>query len=246
MAEARMPIDPNLTVGQLIVHFNQAIPIFDKYGIPYYLEGRSTLAQACLAKGAPLEKVLKEMEAGGARTVPKPPPGGDWQGASMESVICFIVHSHHVNTRRLLDRIGVALDGIMKKEGNSKWGVVRDLFARVDVELRDHMLEEEKVIFPYLIYAERAMAQGSTALELIQRDKRFSESIRNILFEHRFMDRGFTEIEKLVYLFQAEDLRHGPGDLDAALKELKSDNEMHIRLENNNLLKRTALLGLME
>lgn len=162
-------------------------------------------------------------------------------------MIHYLIHVHHVKTRELLDSIKRELAELLKNGRYSPtFTLVQELFQKVDADLRNHMLEEEKTIFPYLIYSERALKKGSAAEHLLQKDKKFTDSVRDILFEHRFMDRGFHEIEKLVFLFGQTGGPMPVEPLTQALRELKRDNEKHVRLENHFLLKRAAQLNLMD
>ncbi len=234
-------------VRQIAIEIPNAVSLFEKYGINYYLEGEKSLEQACVAGGIPFERVqleLREIESSQAAGYAQEP---DWSRETMAAVIHYLLRVHHVKTRLMLDNIELALAQLTKGiSGSSKLDLVREMFLRVDKELRNHMLEEEKTVFPYLVYAERELAKGTAVEKIPQKEKSFSDSIRNILFEHRFMDKGFHEIEKLVLLFKEDRTLASLEPLDKALNELKKDNQKHVHLENNILLKRTAQLGLMD
>ena len=234
-------------IGQIAIELKEAAPLFEKYGIHYYLEKDKTLSEACQAARIPLDQVesgLKKSETLPSLWLAHEP---DWGKESMASLIRYLVHVHHVKTLLLLDIIDRELSKLLNKNQEAlRLGVVRDIFVKVNGESRRHMLEEEKMIFPYLVYAERVLARGEVLAEKAPKEKSFSDSIRNILFEHRFMDRGFAEIEKLVYLFRDDSGGKIMDPLVEALIELKKVNEKHVQLENEVLLKRAAQLGLMD
>ena len=242
-----MEITAEQPISQIAIEVTEAVSTFERYGIDYYKDGEKTLKEACSAVAVPLEQVeseLSQKEPIPALWYTKEP---DWGRETMAALIHYIVHIHHVKTRSLLDDMEGELAKLMKGEREpSKLAVIRDLFLQFAVKLQDHMLEEEKVVFPYLIYAERALKNGAEASNIAPKDKVFSNSIRDILFEHRFMDRGFNEMEKLVYLFNETEGGKPLKSMAEKLKVLEKENQKHIHLENNILLKRGTQLGLME
>lgn len=241
-----MEIDHNQTTGQIAVEVKEAVPIFEKYRINYYREGNQTLLEACQAAGASLEQVESELN----RLEPVPTEWytqePNWRQETMESLIHYIVRVHHVRTRVALDDIERALAKLSINEAEpSELGIVRTLLLKLDSELREHLREEEEQVFPYLIKAERAFKKGEPVEKITQKSEGFSNPIREVLFEHGMMDREFKEITKLLFLFkQAGD--GGPFEPVAeAFAELEKDNQKHIHLENNILLKRAAQQGLL-
>lgn len=165
----------------------------------------------------------------------------------MKSIIHYIIHIHHVNTRFLLERMEKEIDrSIMQEHGHSGMQVVQKNFMEFAVKLEAHMREEEKEIFPFLIFAEGVLKKGIELSKVLPPSRAFQDSVRDVLFEHRFMDRGFEQMEKLVGLFQQNGLQKGLDVIERAMKELEKDNQKHIHLENDFLLKKAALLGLMD
>jgi regulator of cell morphogenesis and NO signaling len=245
--EMDMEINHNQTTGQIVVEMKEAIPIFEKYEINYYKEGEKTLKEACLAADAPLEQVeaeLNNVEAVPTEWYTQEP---NWRVESMASLIHYIVHVHHVRTRLALDNIERALARLSKGQVEpSELSMVRTLFLKLDSELREHLREEEELVFPYLIKAERALKKGEPVEKISQNSDGFSDPIREVLFEHGMMDREFKEIQKLIFLFKkAGD--GGPFEpLAETFGELEKDNKKHIHLENNILLKKASQLGFLD
>jgi regulator of cell morphogenesis and NO signaling len=240
-----MEIRSGQSTGQIAVEVKEAIPVFEKYGIDYYPEGNRSLKNACLAAGAPLEEVESELKKIELVSPEQDTPERDWNKETMASLIHYLVQVHHTKTRLELDHIEKELAGL--NEGNkepAELGVIRTLFLKLDDEFREHLQAEEELVFPYLIRAERAMQRGEQAVKTFQNFNSFSNPIRDILFEHGMMDREFKQIEKLTFLFFQENGGEHFRNLVLAFKELEKDNEKHIRLENNILLKRAVQLGL--
>ncbi len=243
-----MEIDYSKPIGRIAVEISGAVSLFEKYGIDYYREAEKELVTACSIAGAPLDQVESEL-----KKIKEPIPAlwyqqePDWSRETMASLIHYIVQVHHTKARSLLDDIVRELD--LSRETKQEPGrlqVLRNLFLEFEAELRNHLLEEEETIFLYLIHTERALEKGQAPGNLAPMEKGFSNSIREILFEHRFMDRGFEQIEKLMHLINDEASAVSLKNLVEALSALKKDNEKHVHLENRKLFGRSAQLGLMD
>ena len=234
-------------VGRTAIELKEAVPIFEKYGIQYYPEGERALRDVCSAAGISVDQVESELRKSETLSPSWLAREPDWEKETMAALIRYIIPVHHIKTCLLLDSIDRVLGRLVDRNLEpQRLGVVRDIFMNVNGELRHHMLEEETTIFPYLVYAERALAGKGASENLVKKGKSFADSMRNILFEHRFMDKGFLEMEKLVFLFWDDSGAKEMDPLVEALEELKKDNMKHIYLENNFLLKRAALLGLID
>jgi regulator of cell morphogenesis and NO signaling len=241
-------VEPAKAVGQMAAESREFIPVFERLGINYYSEGSLSLEEACRAAGIPLEQAMGELEGTEGAREEWYRQERDWQRESMGELIDYIVHVHHVNTRLKLDHIeGILAKWSRDSQSPSKMGVVQGLFIKLDADLREHLNEEEERVFPYLIRAERSAAKGEPFPPLPEIFGDFNNSLRALLFEHAMMDREFKEISKLICLFGAGDRQWKSigSSLELAFLELERDNQKHIHLENNILLKRAAQQGLL-
>lgn len=245
----RPPVDPDRAVGQMAVERKEVIPIFEKYGINYYSEGHFSLTEACGIAGVDLDKVLEELSeapcAPGAWAEGEP----DWSRESMASMIEFIVHVYHAPTREKLSEIEAILAKCSReKMALPRLNFIQGLFLKLDVELRDHFRVEEVTVFPFLIRAERALQASKNLPPLPAVSEDFVNPIRALLFEHGMMDREFKELAKLIFLLGKEegDWKLIAPTLEELFQELDKDNEKHIHMENNVLLKRASQMGLLD
>jgi regulator of cell morphogenesis and NO signaling len=241
-----MKISSSQSTGQIAVEMKEAIPVFEKYGINYYTQGDQSLKIACVAANAPLERVESELAKAEFVPVQWYSQERDWRQEPMAILIYYIVHTHHVKTRWELDNIENFFVNRSKTEVEpSEFNLIRTLFLKLAAELREHLKEEEEKVFPYLIRAERALKPGGLGPKAFPNADGFSNPIRNILFEHGMMDREFKEIEKILFHFNAAG---GDcfGSLTQSINELAKDNQKHIHLENNILLKKASQLGLLD
>jgi len=242
-----LKIDPNQSIGQISIEIPEAASIFENYKINFYKDRGKNLIQACLSAEISSEQVELELNQCPSPTVQANHKEPDWDQKTMAELIHHILQVHHVNTRSLLNSIRKELSHLFLTGAEpNRIKTIQDLFQDFSSKLEAHMLEEEREIFPYLIFAERAIKKSGDVSTTLPEDNGFSHSIHDVLFEHRFMDRGFLEMEKLVNVFNENDDRNNLNFLSHKLKELEKDNQKHIHLENDFLLKRAALLRLMD
>jgi regulator of cell morphogenesis and NO signaling len=244
-----MKVSPTQTVGQIAVEFKEAIPIFEKYEINYYTGGTRCLKDACYLANVPLEEVTATLEK--IESAPKEwyTQERDWRQEPMAELIDYVVNVHHAYTRAQLDQIEKMLARLLVEKGsqNPKLLAVNHLFLKMAEELKDHLREEEEVVFPYLIQAERAMERKEPVPKPFAGYSIVNHPIRVLLFEHGMMDREWREIGEQTghFLAPLED-RQLLQPLYEAMKELEKDNRKHVHLENNILLKRAVEMGLLE
>ncbi len=244
-----MKVDPAQAVGQIAVEFKEAIPVFEKFNINYYSEGNRTLREACYIAGVPMENIAAALEEVQHRHQEWYKQEPDWWNESMADLIVYIVGVHHVYTRGQLNRIEEMLDALTAKKGksNPELIAVRRLFLKMAEDLRVHLLREEETVFPYLIQAERAVQRNEPIPRPFTGYNSFTHPIRALLFEHGMMDREWRDIVQLTHHFEPPaSQRKMLRPLYEAMKELEKDDEKHIHLENNILLKKATQMGLLD
>jgi regulator of cell morphogenesis and NO signaling len=243
-----MKLHSSQTVGQIAVILKESIPVFNKHKIDYYSEGGRSLENACYLAGASLEQVMRELE--------EAPPAGeewyaeepDWANEPMSELADHIVKTHHAYTRQQFDRIEKMLDELIGKGGfpHTDLETVRYLFRHMSADQRDHMLEEEEVVFPYLAEVERDLQRGRPIPHPFQGYSPSTHPLRVLMSDHGMMGREWRKIEDLTHEFTPP-AGAGPElqELYKAIRELEKDNQKHIHLENNILFHRAEQLGLL-
>lgn len=244
-----MKIDTSLTVGQIAAAHQETIPVFDKFKIDYCTQGSRSLKQACYLAGIPLEKIVREFEA-------LAPPAGewyesepDWREKPMAELMDHIVSKHHVFTRRQLDLIEKLLEDLMESATLPAPGIarLRELFNDMSRDWRAHLLEEEKVVFPYLAEVEMAVQRGQRIPRAFQDLRSQVHPIRILQEENAIMGREWAKIREMTSNFDPP-----PGasqdvlDLYRAFQELEKDNRKHMHLENNLLFQKAKQWGALK
>ncbi|HJT23457.1 MAG TPA: DUF542 domain-containing protein [bacterium] len=244
-----MKIHPSLTVGQIAVNLKENIPVFEKYKIDYFNQGGHSLKDACYVAGVPLEKVLQELEALPMLKEEWYASEPDWRQEPMAVLTDYIIRIHHVYTRLQLERIEKLLDGLMatKPSATDAVSVLHGFFIHMAQDLRAHLLEEEDVVFPYLVEVDRAIQAGKPIPRRFQDYNILTHPIRILQEDHGIMGREWSKIEELTNDFTPPpNASQGLRDLYQAFKDLEMDNRKHFHLENNILFHRAMQLGLLE
>ncbi len=243
-----MKLHSSQTVGQIAVILKESVPVFNKYKIDYYSEGGRSLENACYLAGAPLEQVTRELEEAPPASEEWYAGEPDWPNAPMCELADHIVKTHHVYTRQQMDRIEKMLEDLAGVDGNRSQALemVREIFLKMSKDLRDHMVEEEEVVFPYLVEGERNIQRGRPIRRLFEGYTSYTHPLRILQSEHGMMGREWKTILELTQDLQPP---HGASqaltDLYKAFEELLKDNKKHIHLENNILFHRAEQLGLL-
>lgn len=142
--------DHATTLGALAAQRPASMAVFERLGLDYCCGGGRTLSEACraagLEPGAVLEAIAAEEGAGvafGER---------DWTGATMTELADHIEATHHAFVRDALTRLDSVMPRVLAAHGASdpRLHELSEVFARFAAEMRDHMIREERVLFPWL------------------------------------------------------------------------------------------------
>jgi regulator of cell morphogenesis and NO signaling len=145
------------TVGELVACDYRTAAVFERFGIDFCCGGRRTLAEACrgtaVDPGA-IERALLALppKSDGDQTDVTPWP--------LDGLIDHIVATHHAYTRVALERIERLLAKLVEVHGarHSELTRVAAAWNTLGHDLLQHMMKEERILFPYI--REMAAAQG--------------------------------------------------------------------------------------
>jgi regulator of cell morphogenesis and NO signaling len=226
-----MPLDPNNTVGQLVVERPGRSRILEQLGIDYCCGGRKPIAQVCREKGLSLPDVLQKIESADAESTANAPAGADPATMTLGELCDHIERAHHAWLRQELPRLAGLLNKLANAHGDRDPRLVSlaDIFESFAYDLFAHMQKEERVLFPALRRMERGELEDAQAGLL-------DAPIGVMLEEHD---------EAGVALRAMRDLTDGfavpPGACNThravldALRTLEADMHQHVHKENNIL-----------
>jgi regulator of cell morphogenesis and NO signaling len=224
-----MKVTSEQSVAEIATANPAAARVFERLGIDYCCGGKLSLRAACERANVALAAALESLERrqpAQEQSAPVDAPLGD--------LTRYIVERHHNFVRRESPRIQALLAKVSQKHGRSHGELfeVQRLFAALDGELAQHMMKEERILFPYI----EARAGGITAPACfgsvenpIAQMIADHEDAGAILSEVRALTNGYTPPEGACPTFRA---------LYAALEEFERDLHWHVHLENNIVFPR--------
>ncbi|MBC8014833.1 MAG: iron-sulfur cluster repair di-iron protein [Sporomusaceae bacterium] len=219
-------------VGTIVVEFPQAAEIFKKHRIDFCCGGDKLLAVAAKELNLDVDTVVEELnqayitiEASNQKNEEK-----DWRQVPLSQLIDHIVATHHVYLQRELPQISEFVTKILRVHGvaHSELSKVHKLFHTLKMELEQHLITEEEVLFPLIKEYEKTPSSL-----LLGKIKEVTHAIEN---EHEQAGDVIKELRKITNQYNL------PSDACTSyrlayqkLEEMESDIFQHIHLENNIL-----------
>ena len=231
-----MSIEKTETVGGHAAAYPSSKRVFEKLGMDYCCGGKISLQEACAKHGVDVDELIGLLTR--AESV-----GGDSRGAeldfthmSLAALSDHIVREHHVFTRDENARINALLEKVCRVHGGNHEELfeIQKIFGTFRLELENHMLKEEQMLFPYISLMESSLGFGLAVPPAPFGTTR--NPVRVMISEHDAAAEQLREMRRLTNNFEA------PADacvtyqtLYEALEGLEKDLHQHIHLENNIL-----------
>jgi len=225
-------IHTTMTLGEIAAAFPGVIPALEQLGLDYCCRGGRTLAGAVEAAGLDLAAVLTTLRTTVDGETREQAEERDWRAATMTELADHIEATHHAFVRDAMEQLSALLPKVIEAHG-SEHGELRSLAPVVDAladDLRDHMVREERVLFPWLRRLERkSEIQGGPPWSV-------RRPIDCMVHDHDEVAIALGKIRELTAGYQPP-----PGAcptytrLYGLLGELERDTHVHIHKENNIL-----------
>jgi len=226
------------TVGEIVAADFRAATVFEQFGIDFCCGGRRSVAEACQSAAVDPQAVALALEA-------LPPPDardeGDVTCWPVERLIDHVVDTHHAYVRSALPTIGSYLARLVEVHGGRHPELMRvaQSFSEMSRGLVQHMMKEERVLFPYV----RELASRRDDSSMPSPFGTVENPIRMMEQEHREAGDEMRLIRDLTNGYSA------PGDgcttyrvCFAELERFERDLHRHVHLENNVLFPRAIEL----
>jgi regulator of cell morphogenesis and NO signaling len=229
----------NATVGDIVASDFRAAGVFERFGLDFCCGGRQSLADACHAAAADPDAVIRELEALPAAEH-EDDDAANWP---LDRLIDHIQSVHHAYVRDALPQIMGHLQRLVEVHGagHPELALVAAAFDRLKSELKQHLLKEEQVLFPYV----RELAERTEQVcgGLVSPFGTVENPIRMMEREHREAGDELHMIRKLTRNYAApEDGCTTYAVCMAELREFERDLHRHVHLENNVLFPRAIAL----
>jgi len=221
----------NQSVGDIVAQLPKASSVFKKHKIDFCCGGKKSLSQAVMEAGADENIVVKELQKAYEESVTIK-SDIDFTQMSLSELINHIESTHHFYVKNTLPEISEYANMIMSAHGINHHELyeVHKLFNNLRTELEQHLVKEEKILFPLI--KEYEAEPSDTILNEI---KTVMKETQN---EHETAGEVLRQLRKITQDYMI------PGDVCATfcvtyqkLTELEEDLFEHIHLENNILFK---------
>ena len=228
-------INTSKTVAEYAIEHPSSKRVFEKLKIDYCCGGKISLEEACNKNDVSVDELAQLLQAEEARDVSadfEP----DHAGMSLASLADHIVRKHHVFTRDEDARVAALLDKVCSVHGhhNPKLLEIQMIFGTMRLELENHMLKEERMLFTYIALMESSLAFGLPVLPAPFGTTR--NPVRVMMSEHDTAAEQLRAIRELSDDFQPPEWACATyRTLLEALEGLEKDLFRHIHLENNIL-----------
>lgn len=225
-----MSVPMNSMVGDIVANDFRTAAVFQQFGIDFCCGGRRSLHDACRAAEANPDAVLRALAE-------LPAADGDEDAARwpIDRLIDHIVETHHGYVRGALPTIDRYLGKLVEVHGarHPELVQIRRCFASVADELRQHMMKEEQVLFPYV---KDLAGRGETCGHMRSPFGTVANPIAMMEREHREAAHDLRLISELTNGYTP------PADgcstyavCMAELARFEQDLHRHVHLENNVL-----------
>lgn len=226
------------TVVDIVLADARAAGVFEQFGIDFYCAGRRSLADACRRAATDPAMVIRELEA----LSPPAVADDDVMHGPVDRLIHHILAVHHAYVRSAVPAIERHLRAIQAVHGAAHPELRRigEIFGAVSGNLEQHMIKEERILFPYL----RELAAGGPLRGVGMSPFGTVENpIRMMEREHREAADEVRLIRELTNRY----VRPADGGVayETCLTELSRfeyDLHRHLHLENNVLFPRVLVL----
>jgi regulator of cell morphogenesis and NO signaling len=223
-------IDRTTPIGNIAAELAGCLPVFDRLGLDYCCHGQRSLAEACEVAGVAVERVIEEIRA--AYRCPQPIHEHNWAGATMTELADHIESTHHARARETFARLRALVPRVAAAhaDGHPELAALADVVSRLDDDMQDHMVREERVLFPWLRRLDRRSELHTGPPWSVRRPISCMEhdhvEVAESLARIRERTAGYAVPPDACGSYRA---------MIALLRDLEQDTRVHIHKENNIL-----------
>ena len=221
-------------IGDIVTQDFRAAEVFKKAGIDFCCGGSQSLEAACRDKKLDVAEIESELEK-----LENSEPGlshkfNEWK---LDFLCDYIVNTHHQTVMKLLPELTFYTQKIAEVHGDNhpELSEIANLFAQVDTELRQHLRNEEEVLFPAIREVLKTNSAESKATIISE--------ITRMTGEHEFAGGAMDKINELSHRYAVpEDGCNTYRVAYKLLEQFEDDLHIHVHLENNILYPKAMKL----
>lgn len=221
------------TIGEMVTEHPGLARVFDDFDLDYCCGGRSTLEEACAARGVDLSRVIVAIES-----LTEEVPEIDVGAMTLCELADHIERTHHAYLRRVLPHLHVLAERVAMRheEEFPSLGELRRVLVAFREGIEAHLAEEEQFVFPVIRAIERS-GPSSSARRVM------GKALEQLLDEHEEAGDVLRAIRALTGEYASpEGACEAYRAMLAGLRELERKMHEHVHLENNVLFPRAAAM----
>lgn len=233
-----MSITPETTVAEIATGAPATIRVFQHHHIDFCCGGRIPLAQACAERGLDTDLVLTQLQAATMPATAEP----TWADASLADLIGHIQTRYHEPLRSELPRLEAMVAKVVSRHGDKLPDLLPPLFetfVQLREELLEHMLKEDRVLFPAIVALE-----AGTPLPVSDAGTWLPSPIGVMEAEHESAGQALARMRELTHDYTPPEWACPTfRGLYFGLAQLETDMHLHVHLENHILFPRALQLA---
>jgi len=226
------------TLAEIVRDDHRTAQVFENHNLDFCCKGKRSLQEACEERELSVSQVIAELET--ATKTCTFPVG--YNKLSLTLLSDHIVNTHHEYVRNELPRILAYLQRVASKHGDRHPEMIKvfQAFAVIKEEMEQHMMKEEKVLFPRI----KALENKENDLPKSKSGRRYLQSpITVMVHEHDHAGSLMQEIRKLTNSYTPPPEACTTYRLSfASLHAFELDLHQHVHLENNILFPKALQL----
>ncbi len=229
-----------LTLGELVRRNYRTASVFEKYSLDFCCRGGRTIGEACAEKGIDAGAVTAELFA--LETEARDPQQNEIP-QRLDMLVDHIVTTHHAYVRDMIPVILQHADKVASVHGANHPEMIRvaAIFHEVSDELSEHMIKEEKILFPFIAAIAAAERDGGTGPT--PPFGSIAAPIRVMEEEHKMAGDALYEVRSLTMEYTPpEDACTTFTVLLKELADFEFDLHRHVYLENGILFPESIAL----
>ena len=222
-------------IGDIVTQDFRAAEVFKKAGIDFCCGGSQSLEDACRDKKLDVAEIESELSKLENSELVSSHRFNEWK---LDFLCDYIVNTHHQTVMKLLPELTFYTQKIAEVHGDNhpELSEIANLFAQVDTELRQHLCNEEEVLFPAIREVLKTNSAESKATIISE--------ITRMTGEHEFAGGAMDKINELSHRYAVPE--DGCNTFRVAyklLEQFEDDLHIHVHLENNILYPKAMKLS---
>ncbi|HTG71924.1 MAG TPA: iron-sulfur cluster repair di-iron protein [Candidatus Udaeobacter sp.] len=223
-------------IGDIVTNFPGASNLFKEYSIDFCCGGGRSLLEVLRLQGTNEESFIEQLNLSYLEVHRNKDRSVDWREKSSSELMDYVVNTHHAYLQKELPLLSEFTTKILRVHGPAQGDVLarlHRLFHQMKMELEQHLIAEEEVLFPLIRQYEESPS-GALLEKTVK-------AINELEADHSGVGDILKEMREITnqYELPAEACRTYTLTFQK-LEELESDLFEHIHLENNILFPRMA------